>query len=85
MVLSRRNPTLPFKRDRDHTGWIAAMELIRETEIVCPHCGESFPLQIDTSQSEQSLVEDCTVCCRPISLTIYCRPGEIESVSEAAG
>ncbi|HEY2614765.1 MAG TPA: CPXCG motif-containing cysteine-rich protein [Chthoniobacterales bacterium] len=61
------------------------MELICETEIVCPHCGESFPLQVDTSQSEQSLVEDCTVCCRPIALTICCSPGEIESVSEAKG
>jgi phage terminase large subunit GpA-like protein len=59
------------------------MELIRETEIACPHCGESFPLQIDTSQAEQSLIEDCTVCCRPITLTISCRPGEIDSVSEA--
>jgi hypothetical protein len=61
------------------------MELIIETEIACPHCGESFPLQVDTSQSEQSLIEDCTVCCRPIALTIRCRPGEIESVHEAAG
>jgi hypothetical protein len=58
------------------------MELIVETEIACPHCGESFPLQIDTSQAEQSLVEDCSVCCRPIALTIHCRPGEVESVSE---
>ncbi|HMG04196.1 MAG TPA: CPXCG motif-containing cysteine-rich protein [Chthoniobacterales bacterium] len=58
------------------------MELIRETEIVCPHCGESFPLQVDTSASEQSLIEDCSVCCRPIALAIYCRPGEIESVAE---
>jgi Cysteine-rich CPXCG len=53
------------------------MELIVETEITCPHCGESFPLEIDTSQPEQSLIEDCTVCCRPISLTIRCRPGVI--------
>ena len=59
------------------------MELIHETDIVCPHCGESFPLQVDTSQSEQTLIEDCSVCCRPIALTIYCRPGEIQSVSEA--
>jgi hypothetical protein len=58
------------------------MELIRETEIVCPHCGESFPLQVDTSEPEQSLIEDCSVCCRPIALTIYCRPGEIEKVAE---
>jgi hypothetical protein len=61
------------------------MELVIETEIGCPHCGESFPLQVDTSQSEQSLIEDCTVCCRPIALTIRCRPGEVESVSETEG
>jgi phage terminase large subunit GpA-like protein len=53
------------------------MELITEAEILCPHCGEEFPLQIDTSQREQSFVEDCTVCCRPIQLTVRSRPGEI--------
>ena len=53
------------------------MTLINETEIVCPHCGEAFALAIDTSQREQTLVEDCTVCCRPINLTVVCRPGEI--------
>jgi len=53
------------------------MELIIESEITCPHCGESFPLQIDTSQSEQSLIEDCTVCCRPINLSIRCEPGRV--------
>jgi hypothetical protein len=53
------------------------MELLVETEICCPHCGESFSLQIDTSLPEQSLIEDCSVCCRPIPLTIRCRPGEI--------
>lgn len=57
------------------------MELVTETEIVCPHCGEAFPLQIDTSQAEQSLIEDCTVCCRPISLTVRCRPGAIVDVT----
>jgi hypothetical protein len=61
------------------------MELIIETEINCPHCGESFPLQVDTSEREQTLIEDCTVCCRPIALTIYSRPGEIESVNEMPG
>lgn len=58
------------------------MDLIAEVEVTCPHCGESFPLQVDTSQSEQSLIEDCSVCCRPIVLTIRCRPGEIIEVTE---
>jgi hypothetical protein len=56
------------------------MELIAETEITCPHCGEVFPVQVDTSQAEQSLIEDCTVCCRPIELTIRCQPGVIVDV-----
>lgn len=58
------------------------MDLTVETDIACPHCGEMFPLLVDTSQSEQTMTEDCSVCCRPISLTIRCRPGEILEVSE---
>lgn len=61
------------------------MELTVETEITCPHCGETFPLQIDTSEREQSLIEDCTVCCRPIALIIQCLPGEVVSISEGEG
>jgi hypothetical protein len=53
------------------------MELISEADITCPHCGEVFPLAIDTSIREQSFIEDCTVCCRPIQLTVRSRPGEI--------
>ena len=53
------------------------MQFLVEIEITCPHCGEVFPLQIDTSQAEQTLIEDCTVCCRPIDLTIRCEPGEV--------
>ncbi len=58
------------------------MELMVETDIACPHCGESFPLLIDTSEQDQTLVEDCSVCCRPINLTILSRPGEIVDVRE---
>ncbi len=53
------------------------MELLVETDITCPHCGEVFPLRIDTSEGEQSCIEDCTVCCRPIQLRLRCRPGEV--------
>jgi hypothetical protein len=56
------------------------MDLIAQTEINCPYCGQSFALEIDTSQSEQTLIEDCSVCCRPMSLTIRCEPGAIIDV-----
>jgi phage terminase large subunit GpA-like protein len=57
------------------------MELLIEAEVACPHCGETFPLQIDTSQREQSFIEDCTVCCRPIQLSVRSTPGEIIDLS----
>jgi transcription elongation factor Elf1 len=63
--------------------WRCDLDLTVETEISCPHCGESFPLLIDTSQREQSLVEDCSVCCQPIQLSIRSRPGEILEISGA--
>jgi hypothetical protein len=53
------------------------MELLVQSEIACPHCGESFPLTLDTSLPEQSIIEDCTVCCRPIVLKVRSAPGEI--------
>jgi cysteine-rich CPXCG protein len=53
------------------------MEIVVIAEIVCPKCGEVFSVQIDTSETEQSFIEDCAVCCRPIQLSVCCRPGEI--------
>jgi hypothetical protein len=59
------------------------MDLVIQVDVTCPHCGESFPLQIDTTEPEQSLIEDCTVCCRPINLTIRCQPGAIVDIAVA--
>jgi len=59
------------------------MDLIAEAQETCPHCGEIFLIQIDTSQREQRLIEDCAVCCRPVALTIRCRPGAIVDVMVA--
>ena len=51
------------------------------TTIDCPYCGESYELVIDTGESEQHYVEDCYVCCRPISLSVVVDDlGEIVSV-----
>jgi hypothetical protein len=58
------------------------MELIVEMEVVCPRCGESFPLQIDTSQGNQSVIEDCAICCQPITMRIVCRPGSVLEIKE---
>ena len=39
-------------------------------DIHCPYCGEKIEILIDSSIDEQSYIEDCSVCCRPIELTV---------------
>jgi len=41
-----------------------------ERDIYCPYCGESQTVLIDTSEEEQTYIEDCQVCCRPIDFII---------------
>jgi len=42
-----------------------------ETErIHCPYCGESLEVAVDWSVSRQEYVEDCQVCCQPMTLTV---------------
>lgn len=60
------------------------MELLVETDVECPFCGEWFPLVIDTSQGDYDAVDDCSVCCRPMTLTVRCAPGVIHEVSTEA-
>ena len=58
------------------------MSLLQETEFIsCPYCGEQFEIVIDVSVPEQSYIEDCYVCCRPIFLSVVVDDlGEIVSV-----
>ncbi len=42
-------------------------QLIEKT-IDCPYCGENIDILVDTSVDEQSYIEDCQVCCRPIQM-----------------
>lgn len=44
--------------------------LIREMQSLCPYCNASISLLIDTSLAEQQYIEDCEVCCRPISVKL---------------
>ena len=37
-----------------------------EKRISCPYCGESITIIVDDSVPDQTYIEDCHVCCRPI-------------------
>ena len=47
--------------------------------IVCPHCGETFPLALDTSEGSAEFTVDCEVCCRPMTVSVRINAdGELE-------
>ncbi len=51
------------------------MHEIREQTVDCPYCGESIGILIDCSIAEQSYIEDCQVCCRPMEIDVAVEPG----------
>jgi len=45
---------------------------MEEKFITCPYCRESISILLDTGiEGMADLVDDCEVCCRPISIS-YC-------------
>ncbi len=57
------------------------MNLLQSLSLTCPYCGEVIDLVVDTSIPRQTLIEDCCVCCRPITLELWGDPGEPPSVT----
>lgn len=48
-----------------------------ECRVTCPYCWQLITLLVDTSVDNQDYVEDCHVCCRPISVFAECNAGEV--------
>ncbi len=46
------------------------MEFLAEKIIRCPYCDESLDVLIDPQEIGQQYVEDCQVCCKPITFHI---------------
>lgn len=44
--------------------------MIEPVTLDCPYCGESFESAVDLSAGSQRYVEDCAVCCRPITVIV---------------
>lgn len=57
------------------------------TDVVkryCPYCGEPITLVIDCSAGDQSYIEDCEVCCRPMEVAVVVGGQGLESVELSA-
>lgn len=44
--------------------------MVDHVEVGCPYCGESFSVVADPGEEGQQYIEDCHVCCRPVSLQV---------------
>ena len=52
------------------------MHGIEPVSSQCPFCGEPIELLVDCSVEEQEYVEDCEVCCRPMTVAARVVDGE---------
>ena len=53
-------------------------------EVTCPNCGEMITLFLDLSVEEQAYIEDCAVCCQPMTVSYMAAGGELQSVQVEA-
>ena len=58
--------------------------LTDEVKQYCPYCGEPITLVIDSSAGDQSYIEDCEVCCRPMEVAVSVGSQGLESVELSA-
>jgi len=47
----------------------------------CPYCWETISMLLDSSVRDQTYIEDCEVCCRPIEVTVNFDKNELASFS----
>lgn len=48
-----------------------------EHPFTCPYCWESITMLLDLTVEDQNYVEDCEVCCNPISVNFRAEQGAI--------
>ena len=44
--------------------------MLSSQDVQCPYCGETITLVLDASAGPQRYIEDCHVCCRPITVDL---------------
>jgi hypothetical protein len=55
--------------------------MIEEHFFQCPYCWEQISMLLDFTSGGQSYVEDCEICCNPISIAYDCDSGNLTEFS----
>ncbi|WP_338364500.1 CPXCG motif-containing cysteine-rich protein [uncultured Pseudoalteromonas sp.] len=54
------------------------MNQLTEKSIGCPYCGETIDVLLDAADIDAPYIEDCQVCCRPISFVVFDDDNELK-------
>lgn len=52
-----------------------------EVAVVCPYCFESITVLLDLSVDGQNYIEDCSVCCHPMTISYATNGDGVAAVS----
>lgn len=52
--------------------------------FTCPYCWEEISFVLDLSAGEQTYIEDCEVCCRPIQVRYSVDGDEVDDFAADA-
>ncbi|CAM2067965.1 CPXCG motif-containing cysteine-rich protein [Sulfidibacter corallicola] len=50
---------------------------MEEYFFTCPYCWQRISMLLDTSVERQTYIEDCEVCCQPISIDYRIEDDEV--------
>lgn len=45
--------------------------ILKQTHIVCPHCGHHTHVDLDCSAGDQDYIDECSNCYAPIHLNLH--------------
>ena len=46
------------------------MNALESVSEFCPYCGEPIEILVDASGGDDEYIEDCEVCCRPMTVSL---------------
>lgn len=59
-------------------------ELLVQHDVTCPTCWETITVLFDLTLEDQTVVEDCQVCCNPMTIRFRAENGELVNVEVSA-
>jgi len=58
--------------------------MLEEHFFQCPYCWQQISMLLDFTAGGQTYVEDCEICCRPITVSYEAEDGSLVSFSADA-